>query len=281
MNEEKLERLLHRLETLATRAEQLLPSSTPTQWDALAFRYEPPQGLQAIQHPHQIQLDDLLHIDRQKKEIVANTERFIAGHPCNHALLWGSRGTGKSSLIKALLTEYAAHGLRVVEVDKTDLTELHKVIAPLYSRDEKFILYCDDLSFEANESGYKALKAALDGSVSRSPDNVLVYATSNRRHLLPEDAAENMTTQLVNTELHHGESIEEKISLSERFGLWLAFHPLNQKQYLGVVHHWMKKLGIQDNDAAEMEKAALRFALLRGSRSGRVARQFVNQWGTI
>ncbi|MGV6816552.1 MAG: ATP-binding protein [Thiotrichales bacterium] len=278
--EEKLERLLNRLEALAMRAEAWLPAPKSTNWDAIAFRYEQKNGLQSIAQIDEIHLEDLLHIDRQKQAIVANTKRFLANEPCNHALLWGSRGTGKSSLVKALLNDFSAQGLKLIEVDKEDLTELHQVIAPLHARPEKFVLYCDDLSFESNESGYKALKAALDGSIAKSPANVLIYATSNRRHLLPEQAADNSQTRLIDTELHHGESVEEKISLSERFGLWLAFHPFNQTQYLAVVDHWMKKLNMHAGNHDEMTKAALQFALLRGSRSGRVARQFVNQWSS-
>lgn len=281
MNEEKIQHLLDRIEILAMRAEQLLPAQPSTEWDALAYRYRRYEGLHAIEHVHKIGLGNLLHIENQKAALVRNTEKFLRGLPCNHALLWGSRGTGKSTLVKALLTTYADRGLRLIEVEKQDLTEVHKIISPLISRHEKFILYCDDLSFEADESEYKALKSALDGSLSSSPDNVLIYATSNRRHLMPESLADNASTQLIGTELHHGEAVEEKISLSERFGLWLAFHPFTQTQYLAVVKHWIAVLNISCNSESELENAALQFALLRGSRSGRVARQFVNHWVSV
>ncbi len=278
--EERLERLLERLDDLARRAERLLPPAGETDWSALAFRWRRPGWLQPVRHPHGIHLRDLQHIDRQKQALVRNTEKFLRGAPANHALLWGARGTGKSSLVKALLQDYAMEGLRLIEVDKHDLADLPDITEPLHARPERFILFSDDLSFDASEPGYKALKAALDGSVAALPDNVLIYATSNRRHLMPEFHSENRETRVHDGELHFGESVEEKISLSERFGLWLAFHPFNQKQYLDTVAWWFERLQIRVDDPEDMVRAALRFALQRGSRSGRVARQFVTHWAS-
>ena len=278
MNEDRLDTILKRLERLAGKAEHYLPEKPQTDWSSLAFRWRKPGFLQSVLHPQTIRLDDLLHVNRQKQALVKNTEKFLRGKPANHVLLWGSRGTGKSSLIKALLHVYAEQGLRLIEVDRPDLINLPDIVEPLYERDEKFILFSDDLSFEADDASYKSLKAILDGSIAAPPDNVLIYATSNRRHLMPEYMRENIETQLIENELHHSEAVEEKISLSERFGLWLSFYPLKQEQYLDIVHHWLKQLDVEIRDKKEMETAALQFALYRGSRSGRVARQFVNDW---
>ena len=234
--------------------------------------------LQAVRHPHRLRLADLQRIDRQKAALDLNIRQFMADQPCNNVLLWGARGTGKSSLIKALLNEYAGQGLRLVEVDKNDLLDLPDIVEPLYDRPERFLLYCDDLSFEADEPSYKALKAMLDGSISAAPDNVLLCATSNRRHLLPEYLRDNQEARIVDGELHHGEAVEEKISLSERFGLWLSFHPFSQDDYLAIVAYWLAQLdsSVSLNEAAREE--ALRWALQRGSRSGRVAWQFARDW---
>ena len=234
--------------------------------------------LQAIKHPHRLRLADLQRIDRQKAVLDLNIRQFLSGLPCNNVLLWGARGTGKSSLVKALLNEYAEQGLRLIEVDKTDLLDLPEIVEPLHDRPERFLLYCDDLSFEADEPSYKALKAMLDGSISTAPDNVLLCATSNRRHLLPEYMRENQETRIVEGELHHGEAVEEKISLSERFGLWLSFHPFSQDDYLAIVAYWLAQLdsAVSLDEAAREE--ALRWALQRGSRSGRVAWQFARDW---
>ena len=226
-----------------------------------------------------IALADLKEIDAQKDKIERNTRQFVEGKPANNVLLTGARGTGKSSLIKACLNAYAPHGLRLIEVDKTDLTDLPDIVEVVAGRPEKFIVYCDDLSFEDGEPGYKALKSILDGSVAASTPNVLVYATSNRRHLLPEYMKDNLSyTHTDDGEVHPGEVIEEKISLSERFGLWVSFYPFSQDEYLAIVAQWLSSLGAS---AAQIEAArpeALVWALERGSRSGRVAYQFARDF---
>jgi predicted AAA+ superfamily ATPase len=278
MNEINLERLIVRLEKLAERAEHFFPAIPQTEWNAIAYRWRKPGYLQSVKEPHGIFLDDLLHIDRQKKALDHNTRKFLSGLPANHVLLWGSRGTGKSSLIKALLQEYAADGLRLIEVDKLDLINLPDIIDHLSGHAERYILFSDDLSFGVDDPSYKALKAALDGTVVAAPPNILVYATSNRRHLMPEQMQDNLDAKHLNGELHQSEAVEEKISLSERFGLWLSFYAFNQREFLDVVEHWRKRLKVKVRDRKDMEKAALQFALYRGSRSGRVARQFVNHW---
>ncbi|MFD2110909.1 ATP-binding protein [Thiorhodococcus fuscus] len=279
------DRLLTRLDALVDRLEQLLPSGTATpDWSAHAFRWRTKAGggwLQAVHTPHRLELADLLGLERQKEEIDRNTAQFIAGRGANNVLLWGSRGTGKSSLVKAVFNRYRDQGLRLIEVDKDDLIQLPDILDLIHDRPERFILFCDDLSFEANESSYKALKAALDGSIAATPDNVLIYATSNRRHLLPEFHSENREARIQDGELHHGESVEEKISLSDRFGLWVSFHPFNQTQYLGVVRHWLERLGAEPETPEHweaIERSALQWALRRGSRSGRTAWQFAKDW---
>lgn len=280
---DELRDLLSRAEGLLTRLEGLLPEApTVPDWKGcIAFRWRKrlQHGyLQPVRHPHQLRIGDLRRIDRQKAEIERNTRQFLAGRPANNVLLWGARGTGKSSLIKALLNEYAGQGLRLIEVDKHDLIDLPEIVEPLYPRPERFILFCDDLSFEANDPSYKPLKAMLDGSISAAPDNVLLYVTSNRRHLLPEFMSENQAARIVDGELHHGEAVEEKISLSERFGIWLSFYPFNQDDYLAIVEYWLRKLGHSQGLDEETTKMALQWALLRGSRSGRVAWQFARDW---
>ena len=274
--------LAERLAATLERLEALLPAppEAPDWISCRAFRWRHlgQRGhLQAVRHPHRLRLADLRRIDRQKAALDRNLRQFLAGQPCNNALLWGARGTGKSSLVKALLNEYADRGLRLIEVDKHDLLDLADIVEPLYDRPERFLLYCDDLSFEANDPSYKALKAMLDGSISAAPENVLLCATSNRRHLLPEYLRENQDARIVEGELHHGEAVEEKISLSERFGLWLSFHPFSQDDYLDIVGHWLVQLGGERLDEAAREEA-LRWALQRGSRSGRVAWQFARDW---
>jgi predicted AAA+ superfamily ATPase len=276
---DSLETLLARAEQVLRRWERLLPEpADPPDWDKhLACRWRRRDGrgyLQPVRHPHRLRLRDLCRIERQKTELDRNIRQFLAGRPCNNVLLWGARGTGKSSLLKALLNEYAARGLRLIEVDKHDLLDLPDIVEPLYDRAERFMLYCDDLSFSADDPGYKALKAMLDGSISAAPDNVMLCVTSNRRHLLPEYMSENLEAQVIDGELHHGESVEEKISLSERFGLWLAFHPFSQDDYLAIVAHWLGELGDPRPLDDETRQKALQWALSRGSRSGRVAWQF-------
>ena len=276
-----LESLLARAESLLARLEGLMPEPLPdTDWSASAYRWRRKQGrgyLQAVQHPHRIHLADLKDIDAQKRLLVANTRQFLAGLPFNNVLLTGARGTGKSSLFKALLTDFADEGLRLVEVDKADLTDLPDIADLIRGRPEKFLIFCDDLSFDADEPGYKALKVALDGSVAASADNMLICATSNRRHLMPEFMKENLETQYVGDEIRPGDTVEEKISLSERFGLWLTFYPFDQEAYLDIVRYWLAHFGIK-RVTPQLRKEALQFALQRGSRSGRVAWQFARDW---
>ncbi|HET8701802.1 MAG TPA: ATP-binding protein [Nitrococcus sp.] len=280
---DKLEEVLARAEHLLQRLEALVP---PTQaepcWDeAIAFRWRRSSGggyLEPVRHPHRIRLENLRNIERQATEIDRNTRQFLAGLPANNVLLWGSRGTGKSSLIKALLNEYAEQGLREIEVEGHDLIDLPQIVDRIQGRAERFILFCDDLSFEADDPSYKALKAALDGSLAATPDNLLIYATSNRRHLLPEYMSENEAARNIGGEIHHGEAVEEKISLSERFGLWLSFYPFNQDDYLDICFSWLAELGASVSEPDTVRQAALRFALGRGSRSGRVAWQFARDW---
>lgn len=278
----ELAAFLARAEGLLVRLEQWLPVPVAApDWGARAFRWRKRGGsghLHAVSHPHRIRLADLSGIDEQKKLIDRNTRQFVEGRPANNVLLTGARGTGKSSLVKALLNKYAAKGLRLIEVDKHDLVDLSDIAEQLYPRPERFILYCDDLSFEADEPGYKALKVALDGTVSGAADNLLVYATSNRRHLMPEYMAENLETRHVDGEVHPGEATEEKISLSERFGLCLSFYPFDQDQYLAIVEHWLEILKAQQRDSELVRREALQWALARGSRSGRVAWQFARDW---
>jgi predicted AAA+ superfamily ATPase len=274
--------LIDRAAALLERIEDLLPSAPATpDWGTQAFRWRKERGhghLQAIPHPHRVAIGDLLCLEHQRAEIERNTRQFLAGRSANNVLLWGSRGTGKSSLVKALFNELRAHGLRLIEVDKDDLVDLPDILELVRYRSERFLIFCDDLSFEASETGYKALKAALEGSISAAPDNLLIYATSNRRHLMPEFQRENREARLVDGEIHQGESVEEKISLSDRFGLWIAFHPFTQAQYLAVAHHWLRRLGVTARDHEEIDRAALQWALRRGSRSGRTAWQFARDW---
>jgi predicted AAA+ superfamily ATPase len=276
---------LARAEKLMERIESALPHTLEQpDWNAsIAFRYRrrsSGQGvMSAVRHIGAISLDDLREIDIQKEKIQRNTEQFVRGLPANNVLLTGSRGTGKSSLIRACLHTYAAQGLRLIEVDKSELVDLPDIVDLVALRPEKFIVFCDDLSFDEGEPGYKALKSVLDGSVSAATANVLVYATSNRRHLLPEYMAENLSyTHTADGEVHPGEVVEEKISLSERFGLWVSFYPFNQDEYLQIVAQWLSALGV---DAAQITAArpeALVWALERGSRSGRVAWQFARDF---
>ncbi|RPH64004.1 MAG: ATP-binding protein, partial [Burkholderiales bacterium] len=235
--------------------------------------------LQPVRHVAPIQLSDLKNIDAQKQAIEQNTRQFVAGRPANNVLLTGSRGTGKSSLIKACLNAYADRGLRLIEVDKDDLVDLPDIVELVAGRRERFVVFCDDLSFEEGEAGYKALKVALDGSIAAQSDNLLIYATSNRRHLMPEYMRENLDAKhQEDGEIHPGETVEEKISLSERFGLWVSFYPFRQDDYLAIVAHWLSSFGCGEREIAAARPEALRFALERGSRSGRVAWQFAKDW---
>jgi predicted AAA+ superfamily ATPase len=280
-----LEQFLARAEQLISRIESVLPQplSAPDWAASVAYRYRKRASghgtLEPVRHVADIRLLDLKEIDGPKEKIQRNTEQFVQGLPANNVLLTGARGTGKSSLIKACLNEYAPRGLRLIEVDKADLTDLPDIIDVVAERPEKFIVYCDDLSFEDGEPGYKALKSILDGSVTAATPNVLIYATSNRRHLLPEYMKDNLTyTHTEDGEVHPGEVIEEKISLSERFGLWVSFYPFSQDEYLAIVAQWLSALGV---GAATIEAArpeALVWALERGSRSGRVAYQFARDF---
>ncbi|MES2742792.1 MAG: ATP-binding protein [Pseudomonadota bacterium] len=274
-----LERFLARAEAVLARVEALLPAPVPApDWQAFAFRWRKRGAvgyLQAVPQRAPIALSDLHHIGPQKQQIEQNTRQFVQGRSANNVLLTGARGTGKSSLIKACLTQFAAQGLRLIEVDKADLAELPDIVDLVAARPERFILFCDDLSFEEGESGYKALKVALDGSIAAQSDNVLIYATSNRRHLMPERMSDNASYQHdADGDLHPGETVEEKISLSERFGLWLSFYPFKQDDYLAIAAHWLTTFGCDPQQIAAARGDALRWALQRGSRSGRVAWQF-------
>ena len=283
----QLDQFLQRAESLLARVEAILPNAAAREPDwssAVAFRWRGATGqragyLQAVGHISRIGLDDLHNIGPQKEQIDQNTRQFVAGRPANNVLLTGARGTGKSSLIKACLNQYADQGLRLIEVDKDDLHDLQDIVELVASRPERFIVFCDDLSFEEGEGGYKALKVALDGSIAAQSDNVLIYATSNRRHLMPERMSDNSTyTHTEDGDLHPGETVEEKISLSERFGLWVTFYPFKQDDFLEIVAHWLRHFGCTEAQIAEARGDALRWALQRSSRSGRVAWQFARDY---
>lgn len=281
----QLDQFLQRAEALLARIESILPpSGATTEWDkGVAFRWRRRNNgggyLQSVGHISDIALSDLHHIGPQKDQIDQNTRQFVEGRPANNVLLTGARGTGKSSLIKACLNQYADQGLRLIEVDKDDLHDLPDIVDLVSARQERFIIFCDDLSFEEGESGYKALKVALDGSVAAQSDNVLIYATSNRRHLMPERMSDNATyTHTEDGDLHPGETIEEKISLSERFGLWVTFYPFKQDDFLEIVAHWLRHFGCTAAQIEEARADALRWALQRSSRSGRVAWQFAKDY---
>lgn len=278
-----MDKFFSRAHELLDRLESRLPENDVKSIlnTATANRWRKDNGLahlQEVKHLAQIRLQDLQCLDRQKDIITQNTRQFLHSLPANNVLLWGPRGTGKSSLIKAILNEYADDGLRLIEVERHHLVDLPDIAELLYQQKGRFIIYCDDLSFESNDASYKALKVILDGSVSDTPDNILIYATSNRRHLMPEYMSENQQSQMIEGELNMSEAIEEKISLSERFGVWLSFHPFNQTQYLSIVDHWVQKLDANNKDTEVMQKAALTWALEHGSRSGRVAWQFACDW---
>ncbi|SFB67713.1 hypothetical protein SAMN05216344_101119 [Polaromonas sp. OV174] len=282
---EQFERLMLRVESLMTRIESVLPQpmSAPDWSQAVAWRYRKRSSghgsLEPVKHLGVMRLLDLKEIDIQKEKIQRNTEQFVQGKPANNVLLTGSRGTGKSSLIRACLNEYASQGLRLIEVDKADLTDLPDIVDVVAGLPEKFIVFSDDLSFDEGEPGYKALKSILDGSVAATAANVLIYATSNRRHLLPEYMKDNLTYKHGDDgELHPGEVIEEKISLSERFGLWVSFYPFNQDEYLAIVAQWLSSFGVNASAIAAAQPESLVWALERGSRSGRVAYQFARDY---
>ncbi|WP_457279687.1 ATP-binding protein [Polaromonas sp. P5_D5] len=282
---EQFERLITRVESLMARIESVLPQPlTAPDWSAsIAYRYRKRSSghgsLEPVRHIGNMSLGDLKEIEDQKEKIRRNTEQFVSGKPANNVLLTGARGTGKSSLIKACLNEYSARGLRLIEVDKADLTDLPDIVDVVSGLPEKFIVFCDDLSFEEGEPGYKALKSILDGSVAAATPNVLIYATSNRRHLLPEYMTENLTyTHGDDGEVHPGEVVEEKISLSERFGLWVSFYPFTQDEYLTIVAQWLSSFGVGPDAIAAARPASLVWALERGSRSGRVAYQFARDY---
>ena len=280
-----LQALIARAEALLGRLEGVLPHPLGApDWNAsTAFRYRTRGGgagrLEPVRHVASIRLAALVEVDAQKERIVRNTEQFVAGKAANNVLLTGARGTGKSSLIKACLNEFAPQGLRLIEVDKADMVDLPDIVDLVAERAERFVIFCDDLSFDEGEPGYKALKSILDGSVAESTDNVLIYATSNRRHLLPEYMKENLTYRHTEDgEVHPGEVIEEKISLSERFGLWVSFYPFSQDEYLAIVAEWLRGFGVGAEAIAAARQESLVWALERGSRSGRVAYQFAKDY---
>lgn len=278
----QLDNFFARAEALLARIESILPQARiGPDWNAgTAFRWRKSGGnspgyLQAVRHVAAIGLADLRNIEVQKQQIDQNTQQFVRGKPANNVLLTGARGTGKSSLIKACLNQYAEQGLRLIEVDKDDLVDLPDIVDLIANRPERFIIFCDDLSFEEGEGGYKALKVALDGSIAAQSDNVLIYATSNRRHLMPERMSDNESYRHTDDgDLHPGETVEEKISLSERFGLWVSFYSFRQDDYLDIVGHWLTHFGCNSEQVKAAHADALRWALQRGSRSGRVAWQF-------
>lgn len=282
--DQELRQLLTKLENLADDLKVFIPKNASIDWEniyAAKWRYH---GSYSTFHPIRnidtFELDDLLEIDRQKTSLINNTELFSRELPANNALLWGARGTGKSSLIHAILQKYRSKGLRLVEVEKHHLTEIGVLAELLGALPFKFIVFCDDLSFDALDFSYKDLKSALEGSVMTATTNILLYVTSNRRHLITELHLDN--EQANSGDLHEAEAIEEKISLSDRFGLWLAFHPFDQEQYLRVAYHWLKKLAgnhqIDVDLSAETRKQALQWALNRGVRSGRTAAHFAQHW---
>ncbi|MCC7150489.1 MAG: ATP-binding protein [Rubrivivax sp.] len=279
-----VENLIARADALLARLEAVLPHPLGApDWSAsVAFRYRKRGSaglLQPVRHVAAIRLADLREVDAQKEKLLRNTEQFVAGRPANNVLLTGARGTGKSSLIKACLNAFAARGLRLIEVDKADLVDLPDLVDLVAERPERFVIFCDDLSFDEGEAGYKALKSMLDGSVAQSSDNVLIYATSNRRHLLPEYMKDNLSYRHTEDgEVHPGEVVEEKISLSERFGLWLSFYPFSQDEYLAIVAQWLRSFDVPEAAIAAARQESLVWALERGSRSGRVAFQFAKDF---
>jgi len=276
------------LEGVLGRLEQILPPPpVPTDWKAsIAFRWRKGTGhkgggqgwLQPVRHVHRMRLSDLQGIAAQIGKVEQNTRQFLDGRPANNVLLTGARGTGKSSIVKGLLNKYSGKGLRLIEVEKSDLADLPAIVDQVAARPERFLVFCDDLTFHGSEEGYIALKVALDGSISTTSENLLIYATSNRRHLMPEYMQENLETKYVGDEIHPGETVEEKISLSERFGLWVSFYPFDQDEYLEIVGHWLSTFSCTKREAEEAREEALQWSMQRGSRSGRVAYQFARDW---
>ncbi|MCU4631103.1 MULTISPECIES: ATP-binding protein [Acinetobacter] len=272
--------ILNALSTVLLQLQQSLPKLKQSpDFSAYAYKWQAGE-LKPIHQLKQIELADLKGIERQKEKVIQNTLQFLKGLPANDVLLTGSRGTGKSSIVRALLTEYADQGLRLIEIERDDLSDLPQIQQLIAGRPEKFIVYCDDLAFNAEDENYRSLKSVLDGSLQSGSSNFVIYATSNRRHLLPEFMHENTPVTKVDvpqyTELHPQEAIEEKISLSDRFGLWLSFYPMDQNLYLEIVEHYLKKADMQMT--AEARAEALRWCQARGQRSGRAAYQFSKHW---
>jgi predicted AAA+ superfamily ATPase len=283
----RLNAFLERADAVLARLEPLLPATRPAiDWQrCLAARWHR-EGRSGYLQPLAVSLDlslaDLIGVDTQREQLARNTRQFVDGLPANHALLWGARGTGKSSLVRALLAEHAGAGLRLIEIERDHLADLPRVVEQLAGHSQRFVLFCDDLSFEAGEGDYRVLKSVLDGSLERAPDNVLLYATSNRRHLVPEKQSDNEHWEMVDGELHPNEAVEDKIALSDRFGLWLSFYPFTQDHFLAVVRHWISVLAqpaaLDWEWTEELEKLAIRWALGRGNRNGRCAYQFARHW---
>tara|TARA_R110000868_G_scaffold8_9_gene112 strand:- start:2092 stop:2985 length:894 start_codon:yes stop_codon:yes gene_type:complete len=283
----RLSAFLLQAESVLARLEPLLPAQRPViDWQqCLAARWQH-DGRSGFLAPLKVNLDvglaDLIGVDRQRDQLARNTQQFMQGLPANHALLWGARGTGKSSLVRALLAEHASAGLRLIEIERDHLTDLPRIVEQLSELPQRFVLFCDDLSFEAGEGDYRMLKTVLDGSLERAPDNVLLYATSNRRHLVSEKQSDNEHWQRVDGELHPSEAVEDKIALSDRFGLWLSFYPFTQEHFIDVVRHWVEVHAEQASLTWQwdetLEKAAIRWALARGNRNGRCAYQFARDW---
>jgi predicted AAA+ superfamily ATPase len=275
--------LIDRGDACSIASKRLLPPALPpVDWKATRLPLAHPRGrgwLEAVKQPHRIRFEDLQGVDDQKQRIAQNTKQFVAKRSANNVLLTGARGTGKSSLVKAVLNQFAAKGLRLIEVDKDDLVHLPEIVDLIAARRERFIIFCDDLSFESGEPGYKAMKSILDGSITGMPDNLLVYATSNRRHLMPEKMSENLEAKHdADGDIHPGETTEEKVSLSERFGLWLSFYPFGQDHYLEICAHWLAEFGMSPQQIEAARGEALQWSLMRGSRSGRVAWQFARDY---
>jgi len=276
------DQFFRRANAILDRLERYIPAHETVDLSAgTAWRWRKQANvgrLQSIDRFNPISLGELQHIDHQKQELIRNTRQFLQGFPANNALLWGPRGTGKSSLVKAIFNTFSGQGLRLIEVERQDLVDLPEIVEHLDGSDGKFIVFCDDLSFDEQDSTYRALKVVLDGSILTTPDNLIIYATSNRRHLVAEKLSDNLDVQTVDGKIHQSEAVEERISLSERFGLWLSFHPFNQNDFLSIVDHWLEHFGASCTNKAAIRRAALQWAMLHGSRSGRSAYQFAKDW---